>query len=70
MVPNLLGGPPGVWNWDTSARTTGESWSAYCGRVAEESTRIVDEIRVEEESALEVRDQLFFNLTYITEEES
>jgi hypothetical protein len=69
LVPDRHGGPPGVWHWDTAQRAAGENWSAYCRRVAEESARVVDEMRVEEESAPAVQHRLFFNLTFVQEAE-
>lgn len=70
LVPDRHGGPPGVWHWSTAPRAAGESWLAYCGRVAEESARAVAGLQVEEESDPTVLERLFFNLTYITEAES
>jgi hypothetical protein len=70
MVPDRLGGLPGVWHWDTAPRAAGESWPVYCRRAAEESARAVTELRVEEESDPAVWSRLFFNLTFVGEAES
>ncbi len=65
LVPNARGGPPGVWHWDTAPQAAGESWSAYCLRAADESARAVAGLRVEDEAAAEVRDRLYFNITWV-----
>jgi hypothetical protein len=67
LIPGAQGGLTGVWHWSTTPRADGECWLAYCWRVAEESERVVAEMRVEEESDPRVRDRLFFNLTNVTE---
>jgi hypothetical protein len=70
LIPDAHGGLPGVWDWDVTPQATGETWSAYCRRAAEESARAVAGMRVEEESDPAVGDRLYFNLTYVTEAEA
>lgn len=70
LIPDLHGGPPSVWHWETASRSAGEAWPAYCGRAAEESAGVVGRMRVEEASPPEVRPRLFFSLTYVTEVEA
>ncbi len=70
LVPDARGGPPGVWHWETAPRTAGESWPAYCRRAADESARVVAGMRVEEEAHPAVRDRLYFNLTWVAEQDA
>jgi len=70
LVPDARGGLPGVWHWDTTPRRAGESWPAYCRRAADESARVVAEMRVEEEAAAAIRDRLYFNLTWVAEQDA
>src|SRR5262249_22582691 len=67
LIPDASDGVANVWTWDTAPRKPEETWRAYCHRAAEESARIVSEMRVEEDSEPSVRDRLFFNLTYVPE---
>ena len=70
LVPDARGGPPGIWHWDTAPQAAGESWPAYCLRAADESARAVAGLRVEEEAAAEIRDRLYFNLTWVAEQDA
>ncbi len=68
MIPAAEGGSPGVWTWETAPRAEGENWFAYCARTADECARAVERLRVEDESAVSVRDQLCFNIAFVMED--
>ena len=69
LIPQRDGSAPGVYSWDTVARSAAESWSAYCQRTASESIEAVRAIRVEQETFPELVDRLRFNVTYVAEQE-
>ena len=69
LIPDRNGGPPGVWTWDTPAREATESWQSYCERTANESIEAVRRMLVEQETFVELVDDLRFNVTYIDESE-
>ena len=70
LIPQRDGSPPGVYSWETAARTATESWSAYCQRTASESIAAVRAIRVEQETLPELVDRVRFNVTSVAEPET
>jgi len=70
LVPSCKGEPPGVWHGETLPRSAKESWADYCHRTANDSIRTVEMMAVEDEVREDVRDSLFFNITYVEEGEA
>jgi hypothetical protein len=70
LIPSASGSPDGIWSWDTSPRAQGEGWQAYCERTCQESVAAVSSMQVESESAAHVRSFLWFNMTYVAEDEA
>jgi hypothetical protein len=70
LIPDRNGGDPGVWSWDTTPRSAGESWEAYCERTASESIEAVRGMTVEQETVPEVVEHLRFNVCYVDETEA
>src|SRR5215813_7884351 len=64
-IPEVGGGPSGVWGWETQPRRPDERWSDYCNRTAQESLESVEQMPVEASARLDVRDSLYFNVTYV-----
>ncbi len=56
-----------VRGWDTGGRRGVEPWDVYCARTAEQSSRTIQAMNVEDEVDESFRDGLRFNLWYITE---
>jgi len=69
LIPDVAGGPPAVWGWTTLSKQQEESWHEFCHRTLKESVEAIESMKVEENSRADVRDYLFFNVTYITESE-
>jgi hypothetical protein len=70
LIPQRDGSAPGVYSWDTVARSADESWPAYCQRTASESIEAVRAIPVEQQTFPELVDRLRFNVTYVAEQET
>jgi hypothetical protein len=70
LVPNADGSPDGVWSWDTSPRAATESWQAYCERACQETIAAVAAMKVEHTAAEGVQSLLWFNITYVAEDEA
>ena len=71
LVPSSDGQePPRVWHWDTAEQERSEPWREYCARTAAESNAVVNAMRVEDYSRQDVRDHLFFNLTFVDENDA
>ena len=68
-IPSVRAEPPGVWSWDTSPRDQQESWATYCDRIAEDSIKRVAEMEVEQEAHPDVRNSLYFNVCFVTEDD-
>ena len=60
---------PALWHWETFPQDNKESWKEYCRRTAEESIRAVKSMRVEEEVSPEFREFIYFNITYVDQED-
>ena len=65
LIPSAGGEPPAVWRWETSDRRLTEPWGDYCERTADESIAVVTDMKVEDEARPDIRDDLFFNVTYV-----
>jgi hypothetical protein len=70
LIPNSDGSPDGVWSWDTSSRGANESWQAYCDRTCQETIAAVAAMQVEHAAAASVQSLLWFNFTYVAEDEA
>ena len=67
LIPSALDEPPGVWHWETAARQPNEAWPEYCRRTARESIATVEAMQVAKEARVDLREHLFFNVTFIAE---
>ena len=69
-IPEVGGGPSGVWGWEIQPRRPDERRSDYCNRTVQESLESVDQMPVEASARLDVRDRLYFNVTYVREDDA
>lgn len=72
LIPDRVGGPPGVWHWETEPRQDHEDWQTHCTRTAALSITAVHDIsqRLQEEVPPDILDSLRFNVTYVDESEA
>ena len=70
LIPSADGSPDGVWSWDTLPRVQTEGWQAYCERTCQESLTAVSSMQVELASALRVQTLLWFNMTFVAEDDA
>lgn len=68
IVSMIPGQTPSVWQWETEVRGEDEEWSHYCKCTVKHSLEIVRNMKVEEEVSPNVREQIFFNVTFTEEE--
>ena len=67
LIPSAKNEPPGVWSWDTTARKQSESWAEYSSRTATETIITIANMKVEEDIRSDLRDHVYFNVTYVDE---
>lgn len=64
-IVSLFPGVKGVRMWDTLPNNDNESWSDYCRRTCDESIREIEKIQIEDVVSRESRQYIFYNPTYI-----
>lgn len=69
LIPSNDNSPPGVWHWETTSRMPDETWEEYCHKTLTESLKATSEMKVEEESAQDVLQYLWFNVFFVEEGE-
>jgi hypothetical protein len=68
-MPPLRSGGSAVIGWDTADKDIGESWNQFVERTAKESLVAIDSLNAENEVLPEVAPKVFYNLTFVTEQE-
>jgi len=67
LIPQKSG-PPAVYPWETE-RINGERWDVFIKRCAEETQNAIAKYSVDEDMFLLPGDKIYFNLSWISEEE-
>jgi hypothetical protein len=68
MIPDTRG-ETGIWAWETLPYKATELWSDYCFRTCDESIRVIQEMEVENAVDQQFSSHIFYNLTYIEQNE-
>lgn len=67
LIPGIRGERE-IWGGDTAGRRKRESWQEYCDRTAAQTLEQIN-ATPESDCIAESRDQLRYNITYVTERE-
>jgi hypothetical protein len=68
-APPLRSGENSVIGWDTKEKEEAETWDQFVLRTAKETLAVIESLDAEEEVMPEVRNKVYYNLTFTNEQE-